>query len=30
MKAVHVKLEAQINLIGDQLGVVFAVPEDCF
>lgn len=30
MKVVHVKLEAQTNLIGDELGVVFAVPEDCF
>lgn len=30
MKVVHVKLEAQTNLIGHELGVVFAVPEDCF
>ena len=30
MKVVHVKLEAQTNLIGSELGVVFAVPEDCF
>lgn len=30
MKVVHVKLEARTNLIGDELGVVFAVPEDCF
>jgi hypothetical protein len=30
MKVVHVKLGAQTNLIGDELGVVFAVPEDCF
>ena len=30
MKVVHVKLEAQTNLIGSEMGVVFAVPEDCF
>ena len=30
MKVVHVKLEVQTNLIRDELGVVFAVPEDCF
>jgi hypothetical protein len=30
MKVVHIKIETQTNLIGDELGVVFAVPEDCF
>jgi hypothetical protein len=30
MKVIHIKLEARTNLIGDELGVIFAVPEDCF
>ncbi|WP_416666798.1 hypothetical protein [Egbenema bharatensis] len=30
LKVVHLKLETQTNLIGADLGVVFAVPEDCF